>query len=225
MISGKSFERFFAREILQYFRTRNDDFQSIEICCSTVTKLRPVNVIIIGDKKKCKVCPWYGCSHHTWYQWSRRFIFKCKWILQLLCKCYLNLGNYGGHELISSGTVRYYTARDGELMRRGMVLIFRNLVPISILIFSTLASPKTFGHQGFTGAHAWVDPDQEIMYIFLSNRTFPDSSQNKLHKNRYRTKIQDSIYNSILPWHDSACLYSCQIYHFEKKNHLRWSTG
>lgn len=58
-------------------------------------------------------------------------------------------------------------------------------------------SMQSFGHQGFTGTFAWADPEAEIVYVFLSNRTFPDSSVNKLSKERIRERIQQIIYDAI----------------------------
>jgi CubicO group peptidase (beta-lactamase class C family) len=56
----------------------------------------------------------------------------------------------------------------------------------------------SFGHTGFTGTMAWADPEQEIVYIFLSNRTFPDSNApNNLSKNNVRERIQQVIYDAI----------------------------
>ena len=37
-----------------------------------------------------------------------------------------------------------------------------------------LFSPNAFGHGGFTGTALWIDPDQELFVIFLSNRVHPD---------------------------------------------------
>ena len=58
-------------------------------------------------------------------------------------------------------------------------------------------SMTSFGHSGFTGTFAWADPEQEIVYIFLSNRTFPDSENRKLIKTDLRSKIQEAIYDAI----------------------------
>ena len=62
---------------------------------------------------------------------------------------------------------------------------------------SDYASPATFGHSGFTGIGVWTDPNYDICYVFLSNRTFPSSENKKLLKGGYRTKIMDVIYESI----------------------------
>jgi CubicO group peptidase (beta-lactamase class C family) len=44
---------------------------------------------------------------------------------------------------------------------------------------------------------AWADPEQELVYVFLSNRTYPDSSKNRLSQENVRENIQTVIYNSI----------------------------
>jgi beta-glucosidase-like glycosyl hydrolase/CubicO group peptidase (beta-lactamase class C family) len=58
-------------------------------------------------------------------------------------------------------------------------------------------SMTSFGHSGFTGTFAWADPEQEIVYVFLSNRTFPDPENRKLIKSDLRSKIQEAIYEAI----------------------------
>ena len=59
-------------------------------------------------------------------------------------------------------------------------------------------SMRSFGHSGFTGTYAWADPDKEIVYVFLANRTFPKSDANRLLKENIRTEIQRLIYESII---------------------------
>ena len=66
---------------------------------------------------------------------------------------------------------------------------------------SLFASPKTFGHTGFTGTCIWIDPEFDVVYIFLSNRVYPDRN-NKLSNANIRTRIQDVIYQSILEYVD-----------------------
>lgn len=58
-------------------------------------------------------------------------------------------------------------------------------------------SMTSFGHSGFTGTFAWADPEKEIVYVFLSNRTFPDAENRKLIKSDLRSKIQEVIYEAI----------------------------
>lgn len=58
-------------------------------------------------------------------------------------------------------------------------------------------SMTSFGHSGFTGTFAWADPEEEIVYVFLSNRTFPNAENRKLIKSDLRSKIQALIYDAI----------------------------
>jgi len=59
------------------------------------------------------------------------------------------------------------------------------------------ASMKSFGHTGFTGTMAWADPDKNLVYVFLSNRTYPDADDNKLSKANTREDIQQVIYDAL----------------------------
>ena len=58
-------------------------------------------------------------------------------------------------------------------------------------------SMTSFGHSGFTGTYAWADPEEEIVYVFLANRTYPKAGSNRLLKENIRTEIQRLIYESI----------------------------
>jgi CubicO group peptidase (beta-lactamase class C family) len=56
---------------------------------------------------------------------------------------------------------------------------------------------SSFGHSGFTGTYAWADPENNIVYVFLSNRTFPTMDNKKLSQYNIRTEIQRVIYESF----------------------------
>lgn len=62
-------------------------------------------------------------------------------------------------------------------------------------------SKDSFGHTGFTGNIAWADPVSGLVYIFLSNRTYPEipnGDQNLLSREGIREKIQQYIQESII---------------------------
>ena len=116
-------------------------------------------------------------------------------------QCYLNLGYYGGREYFSSNQVRKFTGRDTEFSRRGLGfdkpekdnLTRKDPYP------ALSVSPSTFGHTGYTGTGVWADPENKIVYIFLSNRVHPDGGTNtKLLTMNVRGKIQDALYKVIL---------------------------
>ncbi|MBQ3734762.1 MAG: serine hydrolase [Bacteroidales bacterium] len=59
------------------------------------------------------------------------------------------------------------------------------------------ASTHTFGHQGFTGTVVWCDPDEELIFVFLSNRVCPAADPNNLAKSGIRLKAHELIYKGI----------------------------
>ncbi len=58
-------------------------------------------------------------------------------------------------------------------------------------------SLKSFGHSGFTGTLAWADPDEDLVYVFLSNRVYPSASNKKLINLGIRTEIMEVIYDAV----------------------------
>ena len=113
---------------------------------------------------------------------------------------YIQNGNYGNQQILNPETINlfnncYYCDEDN---RRGVGFDKPQLEddgPTCGCI-----SMNSFGHSGWTGTFAWADPDQEIIYVFLSNRSYPtgeSAGKSKLVKENIRSKIQEIIYNSI----------------------------
>ncbi|MBS1558556.1 MAG: serine hydrolase [Bacteroidetes bacterium] len=116
--------------------------------------------------------------------------------LAKLGQLWLNKGSYGGVQVFKPETIDFFTTKQYEDSRRGLgwdkpVLNDWN-GPTSYY-----ASAKTFGHTGFTGTCIWVDPEFDLVYVFLSNRVNPHMNNNKLLNENIRPRIQDVIYQSI----------------------------
>lgn len=115
--------------------------------------------------------------------------------LSKLGQMLLQEGTYGGLRYYKPETVRHFTAQTYESSRRGLGWD----KPVQgewNSPTSPYASPKTFGHTGFTGTCMWIDPEFNLVYIFLSNRVFPDRSD-KLIQTNIRSRIQSVIYEAI----------------------------
>jgi len=115
--------------------------------------------------------------------------------LSKLGQMLLQQGSYGGLRYYTPETVKKFTSRHFESNRRGLGWD----KPVHgewNSPTSRYASQKTFGHTGFTGTCLWVDPEFDLVYIFLSNRVFPDRSD-KLIQTNIRSRIQDVIYEAI----------------------------
>lgn len=114
-------------------------------------------------------------------------------VLQL----YLNEGEYGGERLLSQSTVRLFTQTKSPTCRRGLGFDKPEVGESNSSPCGSLASASVYGHTGFTGTCFWVDPDKQLIYIFLSNRVCPTRNNGKLSSMNIRTRIQDAIYQSI----------------------------
>jgi CubicO group peptidase (beta-lactamase class C family)/beta-glucosidase-like glycosyl hydrolase len=115
----------------------------------------------------------------------------------------LQEGQYGGTHYYRPEVVRLFTAKQFETSRRG--LGWDKPVPGDWNgPTSYYSSGKTFGHTGFTGTCIWVDPEFNLVYIFLSNRVHPDMTNNKLLTSNIRSRIQDVIYQAIFNYCKTA---------------------
>lgn len=59
------------------------------------------------------------------------------------------------------------------------------------------ASQSSYGHTGFTGTMVWVDPECGMVFVFLSNRVYPNAHPNKLAQMNIRTNVQSELYRAI----------------------------
>ena len=59
-------------------------------------------------------------------------------------------------------------------------------------------SKESFGHYGYTGSMAWADPEEDLIFIFLSNRTYPTRENTLLQTSNTRTRSQEIVYKSII---------------------------
>ncbi|RKE95422.1 glycoside hydrolase family 3 N-terminal domain-containing protein [Ichthyenterobacterium magnum] len=115
-----------------------------------------------------------------------------------IMQMYLQKGFYGGKRYLKTETIAkfnkcYYCHKDN---RRGIGFDKPQLGDEGPTC--GCLSMTSFGHSGFTGTYAWADPEEEIVYIFLANRTYPKAGKNLLLRENIRTEIQRLIYEAII---------------------------
>jgi beta-glucosidase-like glycosyl hydrolase/CubicO group peptidase (beta-lactamase class C family) len=126
-------------------------------------------------------------------------IFSNSMDIAKMMQMYLQKGNYGGLQYFSPATFDTFNTCHfcAEGNRRGLGFDKPQLGKEGPTC--GCVSMSSFGHTGFTGTMAWADPETEIVYVFLSNRTFPDSNAtNTLSKENIREDIQKVIQDAIL---------------------------
>lgn len=116
--------------------------------------------------------------------------------LLAILQMFMNKGSYAGKQIIKKEVVVEYTKAQFYGNRRGAGFD-RPTASGGKGPTCDLVSQESYGHSGFTGTYVWVDPKIELVYVFLSNRVYPDAENWKIVKQGTRTKIHKMIYEII----------------------------
>ena len=124
-------------------------------------------------------------------------LFSNAYEVAVMMQLYLKKGLYNGQQYFNETTFDafntcYYCDQN---VRRGVGLDKPFLEGGSKNTYDFI-SPKSFGHLGFTGTYAWADPETEIVFVFLSNRTYPSMENNLLGEHNIRTRMQQLVYDA-----------------------------
>ena len=151
------------------------------------------NQLICGDVHDQTAALFGGVSGHAG-------LFSNARDLAVMMQLLLNGGYANGTQFISEETINYFTSApfaDNE-NRRGIGFDKPDLDPeAKYYTPSKQSSMLSYGHSGFTGTFAWADPANDLIVIFLSNRVYPTSDNNKLSQLNIRTRIHDLFYKAV----------------------------
>ncbi|WP_157454339.1 serine hydrolase domain-containing protein [Crocinitomix catalasitica] len=113
--------------------------------------------------------------------------------LAIICELIRQKGMYGGRQYLAAETVNKFIATQPN-SHRGLGF---NKPSINVSAFgcSGDASPATIGHTGFTGTCFWIDPENGLTFIFLSNRVTPKVN-NRIYQYGVRKKIHQIAYDA-----------------------------
>lgn len=126
-------------------------------------------------------------------------LFGNAYDVAVIMQMFLNGGQYGGREFIKAETVTEFTRYQfpENDNRRGLGFDKPLLDFEEHRSNCKDASPSSFGHSGFTGTYTWADPDNGLVYVFLSNRVHPDMDNKKIMDLDIRTNIHQLFYEAI----------------------------
>ena len=196
-VSGEPLDRFIDRRLLQPIGAYHTTFKPREKF--PVSQIAPTEndqlfrkQLITGYPHDELACFLGGVSGNAGLFSNARDMAK---ILQML----QNNGTYGLEDYFEPTTVLKFTTEKSSLSRRG--LGFDKPDPEKPQNSPTCeeAPASVYGHTGYTGTAFWVDPDNDIIYIFLSNRVYPHRWNTRLFDTNIRTRIQSVIYQSLQP--------------------------
>lgn len=116
--------------------------------------------------------------------------------LAKLMQMILNKGTYGDECFVGEETTEMFLTEKSDRSRRGLGFD-RMQVPEDPESSTMKTRHEMLGHTGFTGTCVWIDPKEELIYVFLSNRVYPTRGTNKLARTNVRTDIAEVIYKAI----------------------------
>lgn len=118
--------------------------------------------------------------------------------LMKLMQMYLQKGSYGGKSFIKPEVVEMCTRYQFPELKNRRGIAFDKLdFDKKVTNGPRSASESSFGHSGFTGTFTWVDPQYNLVYVFLSNRVYPTRDNGKIGTLNIRTEVGEAIYKSL----------------------------
>lgn len=108
---------------------------------------------------------------------------------------YRNHGMYNGKQLIDRKVFdTFINTKDRDNLR---FLGFDKQRARNLNYIARSASQNTYGHTGFTGTCFWVDPDNDVIFIFFSNRTYPDRTNKRIMSMKIRQLLHQAVYDAF----------------------------
>lgn len=119
-------------------------------------------------------------------------LFSTATDLARIYQMYLNKGELDGKRYLKASTCHLFESLQSDISNRG--LGFDRPDPKDPNNFLPLSS---FGHGGFTGTNVWVDPENEMVYVFLTNRVSPYPWNNRFMDMGIYGMFQRALYNAL----------------------------
>jgi beta-N-acetylhexosaminidase len=113
--------------------------------------------------------------------------------LAILGQMLLNDGTYGNQRFFKKETLDFFiSSKHGNHRGLGFDRKTKNGPG-----YYNGSSKASYGHNGYTGTCFWVDPEADLIYIFLSNRVHPKKNNDKLMQLKTREKVHRAIYKAF----------------------------
>ncbi len=197
-VSGQSLDLFVKQHFFDPLRLKSTCFQPLQHGIA-LSRIPPTEVstdfrkpqLIHGYVHDPNAAAMGGVSGHAGLFATGNDLFR---IYQMM----LNRGTLDGRRYISEATFNTFNSRHyADKGNRRALGFDKPFISGTSTHIAPMASQSSFGHTGFTGIMVWVDPEYDLIFLFLSNRVHPSASPNKLSSMNIRTNIQTLIYQSM----------------------------
>ena len=115
--------------------------------------------------------------------------------LSVFCQMYLNRGLYDNKRILKTETIELFTTRQNLIEGSTRALGWDTRSEQNSMA-GDFMSMRAFGHSGFTGTTIWIDPENQVFVVLLSNRVYPTRENRKI--SRVRPIVHNYVMKTIL---------------------------
>jgi len=115
--------------------------------------------------------------------------------LAIFSQMMLNRGIYGWKRIFRQNTVELFTTRANMIPGSSRCLGWDS--PSGGSSGGVYLSDTSFGHGGYTGTTLWIDPENEIIVILLTNAVHPNRKNKEPKYFDWRHRIHSAVYESL----------------------------
>lgn len=114
-----------------------------------------------------------------------------------ICQMVLNRGTYGDARIISPETAELFITSKSPTCRRGLGYDKPDKENPDNSPTCDQANAEVIGHLGFTGTVFWMDPKEDIIFVFLTNRVNPTRDTPAFNRLNIRPKLFAKVYDAL----------------------------
>jgi len=111
--------------------------------------------------------------------------------LSVFCQMYLNGGLYDNKRILKTETIDLFTTRQNMVGESTRALGWDTRSE-QYSMAGDYMSMRAFGHSGFTGTTIWIDPENQVFVVLLSNRVYPT------RENRKISMVRPVVHNYVM---------------------------
>ena len=115
-----------------------------------------------------------------------------------ISKFFLNEGVFFGRRYLKKNIINLFTARKSNPVISDRALGWDTPSRNGKSSAGDYFSANSYGHLGFTGTSLWIDPDQDIIIVFLTNRVHPNRDKTGIYD--VRRNLHNSLMKNILEY-------------------------
>ena len=196
-------ERLSKQRLDEYLQQRLDPFFTEELCYLPLNRgvdLSQIAPTEVDNTIRGRLI--HGTVHDEIGEWAQGVegnsgLFGTGTALARMVLLLKNEGFENGHQYLDKDICHQFITQRSPRSRRNLGFDRQVASGEKLGTMAQQASAKTWGHTGFTGTCFWVDPEKDLVYIFLSNRVCPTRDNKAWSESSIRSRVHSEFYKLL----------------------------